>query len=165
MSRSRKMPSKQQIFAFWEEGQGAESFEKFGIEITDDGCFACGFHFKIERCHIVAVTDGGTDNCDNLHLLCPNCHIESEYLNESFYWKWLVHKNQNDFKTSNVRQYERMHSLGIKEVEISEMVNQGKYEEAARYSMQHLQEISVEELEERVAQLRALREFNQNKFD
>lgn len=56
-------------------------------------CFACGSELGTERCHIVPKTDGGSDDAENLHLLCKECHIESEYLTGDVYWIWFKRKN------------------------------------------------------------------------
>ena len=153
MSRKRKMPSQEDIFVYWNEGDGASLFERLGIEVADHGCFACGFHLKIERCHINSVEHGGSDSLSNLHLLCPNCHIESEFLNEKFYWRWLAHQNENAFKLSIVRQYERMRALGIDEAHIAELVKNEQYREAAEYGTQHLTSYSEESREENISRL------------
>jgi 5-methylcytosine-specific restriction endonuclease McrA len=85
------MPSQRSIHDHWAETL-AEQYGKFWIERTTDVCFACGTKGVVERCHILAVFDGGTHDIENLHLLCRECHIESEYLNGSFYWKWFKYK-------------------------------------------------------------------------
>ena len=96
-----RMPNKAKVYRYWTGPTGDKTFESCGIEIGDfDTCFACGFHLKVERAHIVAVSDGGTNDCENIHLLCPNCHLESENLNEKYYWIWLKNSFLRKFKLS-----------------------------------------------------------------
>lgn len=58
-------------------------------------CFACGLHGELHRAHILARQEGGSDTVENLHLLCPKCHIESEYMKGELYWHWLKTKDMN----------------------------------------------------------------------
>ena len=81
MGRIRKMPSRNNIFQYWNG--------KLDTAINDSTCFKCGFDSYVERAHIKSVFDGGSDECDNLHLLCHNCHKTSEGFNGDVYWHWL----------------------------------------------------------------------------
>lgn len=38
-------------------------------------CTRCGSRHRLEIDHIVALTEGGTDDIDNLRTLCRDCHI------------------------------------------------------------------------------------------
>ena len=58
-------------------------------------CFACGLHGELNRAHILARQEGGSDEIENLHLLCPKCHVESEYMKGELYWHWLKTKDMN----------------------------------------------------------------------
>lgn len=65
------------------------------LKIEDEEfCFACGLPKPTNRCHILAVEEGGTDSIDNLHLLCKNCHSESESFSNKLYWKWFLNKDE-----------------------------------------------------------------------
>ena len=58
----------------------------------DKYCFACGMIDEtrtLERAHIVARCNGGSDTAENLHLLCHTCHRASEYREGPEYFKWL----------------------------------------------------------------------------
>lgn len=79
MLRRSKLPSRERILHYW------------GID-CDDACMACGFTFYTERCHIVPVCEGGSDELNNLTILCPNCHKESEHLSGHLYWAWHASK-------------------------------------------------------------------------
>lgn len=154
--QKRKMPAQSIIREYWQVGDGLNLLDEHGIEITDLGCFACGFDLKIERCHIVPKQFGGQDDVSNLHLLCPNCHAESENLKESFYWKWLIVKNQSDYKVSELRLYERQKSLGINSKEISKLCEQGLFIQAAEYGTQHLSSQSDKSIQELALKLKMI---------
>lgn len=62
----------------------------------DDGehfCFACGLTEqagnKLERAHIKALCNGGSNNADNIHILCKTCHVDSEYMDGDVYFEWF----------------------------------------------------------------------------
>lgn len=86
------MPKKDDIKKFWE--QKMISIGKFFCPDdynAQDACFACGMAGEeTERCHIFPKCKGGADTVENLHLLCPECHKQSEMLYEDEYWEWLV---------------------------------------------------------------------------
>ena len=48
---------------------------------------------RTERCHIQAKVNGGTDTVKNLHLLCKDCHKDSEFLEDLDYFKWIEARN------------------------------------------------------------------------
>lgn len=54
-------------------------------------CWACGMTSTrtLDRAHILAASDGGTDRVENLHLLCRGCHRASEYFYGKVYWEWF----------------------------------------------------------------------------
>lgn len=60
-------------------------------------CFACGSEGVTQRCHIVPVCKGGSHGIDNLHLLCKECHLESEDMETApLYWEWFKFKNMGN---------------------------------------------------------------------
>lgn len=124
-SRKRNMPPKNKILEYWHiekiftkaseekstrlEGLGKNQPQKtlFGlyninpdvnslniIEKTDF-CFACGLQKITQRAHILAVSEGGNDTVENLHLLCKSCHDESDMLSGQAYWNWFNDKDEN----------------------------------------------------------------------
>ena len=89
-----ELPSKAEIFDHWKDKLGA-----FGILIdwNEPSCWACGFHYgtkydirrpnaawskilkgwnaiPLQRCHITPRSLGGTNEPDNLFLMCRECH-------------------------------------------------------------------------------------------
>jgi len=93
------MPKKDKIFSYWDENQYELGATKQGDEwgIAEKECFACGnFIRALQRCHIVPLILGGSNELSNLHLLCPPCHFESESLPN--YWNWLKGKRYNEWK-------------------------------------------------------------------
>ena len=88
------LPSKSRIFDHWKDRLPA-----LGILIDwgEPGCWACRFHYgtkydvkrpnaswseilrgwdriPLQRCHVVPRSLGGTDDVDNLFLMCRECH-------------------------------------------------------------------------------------------
>ena len=95
------MPKPYQVREFW-AGTSLWRFKGFDSRfefMQGDYCFACGFtngDSKTERAHIVPMWQGGANSCQNLHLLCGRCHLDSEDLGctqtdpfQSKYWHWF----------------------------------------------------------------------------
>jgi 5-methylcytosine-specific restriction endonuclease McrA len=90
------MPSKKVIRDYWENKSPEMFYKNLDWYLSHDNvydhwvfslgkdakdlfcCFACGFEKTIERCHIIAHCEGGSDDVENLHLLCNKCHIITE---------------------------------------------------------------------------------------
>lgn len=101
------MPTKKQIVIFWAETL-IFYYNKYSMDIYYDSfydnpdevtntCFACGSWYGTQRAHIKAVTIGGSNELSNLHLLCPECHLESEhYDNEDDYFEWFKYKDSSN---------------------------------------------------------------------
>jgi hypothetical protein len=68
------MPPRKDIYAHW-------LLKEPEINTPDERyCMACKeFAFRIERAHITALFDYGTNECDNFLLLCPSCHTRQEF--------------------------------------------------------------------------------------
>ena len=90
MTQVRKMPSKQQIFNYWNDKLD---------DICIEQCFACSSLDTVilDRAHILAKAHGGNDSVENLHLLCKNCHANSEYFADQQYWQWFKATSDNWF--------------------------------------------------------------------
>jgi hypothetical protein len=53
-------------------------------------CWACEFGpVTTYRCHIKPLNEGGSNDSDNIHLLCEVCHRESEFLSGEAYIEWF----------------------------------------------------------------------------
>lgn len=99
MSRKRNMPSRKKIFDFWNG--------KLKSAVNDNTCFKCGVTSVldknvviVDRSHILAVCEGGSDELDNLHLLCRSCHKDSEAYSGEEYNLWFLSKSKEQFSTS-----------------------------------------------------------------
>lgn len=100
------MPNKKKILAFWQDN------DDFKYDIYEHECFACGnITLGLHRCHIIGIMHGGSNMANNLHLLCPSCHNESEGLQE--YWTWFVYKRKHDWDYPMNWVMRRLKSVGI----------------------------------------------------
>ncbi len=99
MTGPRKMPTPKAVVEHWEPWLiYVGKFDEPGELLSElDGstgvCFACGWRRSLERAHIVARLHGGSDNVDNIHLLCGHCHHESEFKEGNDYWYWFLRQN------------------------------------------------------------------------
>jgi len=50
-----------------------------GVDFSDahERCWRCGYKRRVQKCHIIAKSLGGSDNPDNLIPLCAACHDEA----------------------------------------------------------------------------------------
>lgn len=89
--RKRKPFTRKQVRKHWASrlyGKKWDSLEEF----LDGGdyCFACAFEYGgTEKAHIQALSEGGEDELENIHLLCWLCHKDSEGLSGVAYWNWF----------------------------------------------------------------------------
>jgi hypothetical protein len=84
------MPKKRVIFSHWKD----TLLKKHNRDINNKyTCFACLRDGFVERCHIEPLVTGGCNSVANLHILCPNCHKESEGYSGRFYWIWFSNKD------------------------------------------------------------------------
>ena len=92
------MASKKQIMSFWMSDPRTAGHLQSQLDTDDlDVCWTCGRRIGVQRCHIVAHVSGGSGGADNLHLLCPGCHAESEMREGDAYWAWFDYKLNTDF--------------------------------------------------------------------
>ena len=58
-------------------------------------CMACGVEdIQTDRAHIMPLNQDGTNELENLHLLCKVCHAESEKLWGKEYEVWITLKKE-----------------------------------------------------------------------
>ncbi len=84
------MPKKRVIFSHWKYTLLKTHNRDIKNKYT---CFACLRGGYVERCHIEPLSTGGCNIVENLHILCPNCHRESEGYRGRFYWIWFSNKD------------------------------------------------------------------------
>jgi hypothetical protein len=108
---TRSMPKKADIVKYWlpilieSEKYWMDFYYDCGIKENGNVCFACGTEGIVERCHIIPKQKGGSDIVSNIHLLCRECHMESEiFTHEEIYNTWFNFKNSTN-SGSRVRQY------------------------------------------------------------
>lgn len=80
----RNYQTKKAICAYW-DGRHPR------ISAIEDICWCCGEYTSLDRCHIHALVDGGSDTLDNVHLLCRPCHLRTEGMTPAAYWTYLEH--------------------------------------------------------------------------
>ena len=84
-----ELPTIAEIVHYWtvhEEERG------LGVDWSEAGtrCWRCGYKSRLQRCHIVPRSRGGTATVDNLVLLCRRCHREAPNVpDQRFMWIWL----------------------------------------------------------------------------
>jgi len=71
MNARSNLPTKKAILKHW-------SAILWDPPETVDTCWSCGLPGLIERAHLQARCDGGSDEIDNLILLCRACHWQQE---------------------------------------------------------------------------------------
>lgn len=113
---TRKMPTCDAIRRHWAKKLvEIDKFDSVEEVMEANYCFACGnivdsldrtangegdLGQVLERAHIKARCEGGTDDLDNLHLLCEVCHKDSEIYSGDEYWEWLKKRNLWDVALS-----------------------------------------------------------------
>lgn len=90
------LPSERKIREYWANAFTIQELRRKTFfnpsELMREGsCFACGWACHgTEKAHIVARSMGGSDEVDNIHMLCPFCHEDSEYRDTpERYWAWF----------------------------------------------------------------------------
>jgi hypothetical protein len=85
MGTRKMMPSRKRIYEYWKD--------KLEFDITDNTCFKClatdDKYTIVERAHIKSHLNGGDESVENLHLLCGECHRNSEFYEDDVYWWWF----------------------------------------------------------------------------
>lgn len=109
-----KLPSREKIAEFWQP-----RVEEFGIyhihqdDLPHNECWACGNAMRIERCHIEAYMDGGSNDASNLVLLCENCHTHSETLSIPTFWAWIRNMREKRWKPPVLHSLDRLEDYGF----------------------------------------------------
>lgn len=86
---SRNKTTKKEIASYW-VSQGKLPWMNVVEANVETCCWRCGIKKRLDRCHIVPRSQGGTDTPDNFVLLCKHCHFENPNLNDiEIVWDWL----------------------------------------------------------------------------
>ena len=89
-----ELPSKKEIYKYWNESPLITSLNIQAFDGEDNRCMACGVKGGIDRAHIVSKFNGGSFQPSNVHCLCQICHKLSEYLEGHDYWLWVAIKSK-----------------------------------------------------------------------
>ncbi len=78
-----------QIVDYWTLNQ-----DECGLSVdwaeADKLCWRCAHKRKLQRCHIIPRSLGGSEEPSNLVLLCGQCHAEAPNVDDPDYmWVWL----------------------------------------------------------------------------
>ena len=100
-NQKRNMPSKKNIKNYWKHkivDIKHNIFPSVEYLCGGDYCFACGIltNDSTERAHILSRQEGGSDEVDNLHLLCNICHKDSEQFSGEEYNEWFINRTHID---------------------------------------------------------------------
>jgi hypothetical protein len=83
-NKIRNMPYVADIYKYWQDEYELSEWTRGRHSKTTRAevaaCFACGKQGRLDRAHILAKCDGGTDTVENLHLLCRCCHVHQEVI-------------------------------------------------------------------------------------
>lgn len=91
------LPSEAKIRAYWAPLlAGAKGFDSPAEFLQPGICFACGWAGGLTRAHIRARVLGGSDGVENLHMLCSDCHEDSEGMEGQGYWVWFLFRSTAD---------------------------------------------------------------------
>ena len=98
------MPKKGEIKYYW------ESFlienERY-IHKDNNYCWACGSVHKIQRCHLIAKSENGSDEVNNIILLCGDCHVKTEMFSP-------VHTFNYILSTEFIHFYDHMENIACR---------------------------------------------------
>lgn len=94
-SEGKKRANEKDIRIFWNKNPLGK-YLNHKHDVCEEGkyrpCMACGGYGN-DRAHILALSEGGSNLASNLHMLCRECHIESEALSGYNYWLWIICKS------------------------------------------------------------------------
>lgn len=119
LKTKRKLPSKAAIADYWKDKELPNGHPVI-IDWYEPSCWACGrwTHnekegemiekgdfkglwnhpiYNLERCHIIPSAIGGSDNVDNLFLMCHWCHKSSpDTSNPEYFFDWVMKRSWAD---------------------------------------------------------------------
>lgn len=132
----RNLPTTRVLYqTWWRVLVNLNKFDSLVEVLAAPFCWACGMDYKVslQRAHILARVDGGSDAPGNLHMLCVQCHRRSETLWGKAYWDWFMDPGPvnrawvlSAVKKMTPEQYAQVDLEGIPQAQmIALMENQG----------------------------------------
>jgi hypothetical protein len=121
--RRNALPSRQAITEHW-----LGRLDDLGVfdcsqdELPDGCCWACGRPGAVQRCHIKSHQHGGADTVDNLAILCPGCHAQSEDLPASSFFTWIREMRRTVWQDEFTHISLKMERLGYSFVAVDQLV-------------------------------------------
>ncbi|WP_186763171.1 HNH endonuclease [Lentzea tibetensis] len=77
------------IVAYWQKKEDESGLAVDWSE-AHERCWRCAYKARLEKCHIIPDSLGGTATPDNFVLLCGRCHREApNHANPRYMWVWL----------------------------------------------------------------------------
>lgn len=81
--------SHRQIVDYWMDHE-----DECGLAVdwaeAQERCWRCGYQTRLQRCHIIPDSCGGSNEPSNLVLLCGRCHREAPNVQDRrFMWIWM----------------------------------------------------------------------------
>ena len=71
------------------------------VNESGDCCYACGRITKLQRCHIVPHSCGGSEDNNNLFLMCEHCHSENpDTVFEDIFYSYV--RNRKHYIFNNI---------------------------------------------------------------
>lgn len=120
MTKRKAMPSKAAILEYWgpilvEDGH-VPCMERLRSQFDETHycCFACGIASVLQRAHIVPYVATQDNSVENLHLLCLDCHHDSEQLSGNSYWAWFSARKYDELEALTTR-FLRRHGFATME--------------------------------------------------
>lgn len=138
MGKRTDMPSKTEIAEYW-----AERLIEMDIEdlpVDEFSCFVCGSGTKLQRSHILPMCDGGSNTTENLHLLCRQCHDESEFLSGEIYWRWYREKRDTAYISPAKREMIKVKAMFPDLAKVEEIYNRLEPSQREQYIKELIEE-------------------------
>lgn len=76
-------------------------------------CWCCGHRGKLQKCHIIPKSLGGSENAENIVPLCAQCHDNApDVQDKEFMFEWIK-KNKNELSGFGLGRYYHLVDLVI----------------------------------------------------
>lgn len=122
------MPSNYQIFEYWKDKMLNGEYNSVICDDGEPSCWACGKPIQVEtqqlldecnfkeiwnrtsgqlqRCHIIPKALGGSNEVDNLFLMCSDCHEESpNIMSKDIFLSWVTQQRKDCVMGFNARKF------------------------------------------------------------